>query len=248
MAYFPQIYLPGEVMKHIGGFTPRLASWNANDHPDQIRLKAYLDDLRKRIGDIPKQENLYIALRVDVQDERKLIRHHDVENYLTPLFGSKWFDHRQFPLVIGAKHVGNGSTLTIGTMQLQDANTLEQSWHHLSMNVGSSPTSQAWKQRLNEFAEQANPGIIPADQHIEFHMAYRCSSRRNWVSLWKPTGDALSPILGYSGKNKYNPHDDRITSIHFHRFYDESVGNDVYVGLWWRPVPMNGSESLQETL
>jgi hypothetical protein len=52
--------------------------------------------------------------------------------------------------------------------------------------------------------------------------------------LWKPTGDALSPILGYTGDNCFNPNDDRITSLTFHRFDDKSIGNDVHAGLWWR--------------
>ena len=36
-------------------------------------------------------------------------------------------------------------------------------------------------------------------------MAFRCSLRRNWVWLWKPTGDALAPVLGFTNLGKFIP-------------------------------------------
>lgn len=237
MVFFPKIYAPDEVITRVEGFSPRLASWNSKDHPDQIRLRTYLDDLRRRVGNLPSNTNSFIRLCVDVVDERKLTRHHDVENYLTPLFGSKWFDHRQFPLVLGSKHVGAGSSLTIGTVTETETESFDAEWQHLSLNAGKSPTTKEWKQRINEFVENARPTQIENDRHIEFHMAFRCATRRNWVWLWKPAGDALSPILGFDGQNKYNPNDDRITSIALHRIDDDSLRNDVHVGIWWKPVP-----------
>jgi hypothetical protein len=234
MVIFPKLFAASEVITRIDGISPSLASWNAKHHPDQVRLRTYLDDLRLRAGGLPEGKKLYLDLKVDVGDARKLIRHHDVENYLTPLFGRTWFDHRQFPLVSGSKHVGGGSSLTIGTVNEIDSAVLRESWHHLALNAGSSPTTKAWKERINSFVELAQPLMLPPNQPVEFHMSFRCSTRRNWVSLWKPAGDALSPILGYQGSNKYNPNDDRITSITFHRVNDDKVGNDVHVGFWWR--------------
>ena len=236
MVVFPKLFAAGEVVTRVEGFSPRLASWNAKDHPDQVRLCEYLDDLRARVGQLPSGENLYLDLKVDVGDEAKLIRHHDVENYLTPLFGRDWFNHRQFPLVMGSKHVGGGSSLTIGTVKEIDSDDLGQSWQHLALNAGSSPDQKPWKERINSFFEQANPELIEPNRPVEIHMSFRCATRRNWVNLWKPAGDALSPILGYEGKNKYNPNDDRITSLVFHRIDDDSVRNEVHVGFWWREL------------
>jgi hypothetical protein len=66
-------------------------------------------------------------------------------------------------------------------------------------------------------------------------LAWRCPARRNWVSFWKPTGDAMGPVLGEpDSRNPFNPADDRIVALHLHRCIDESAGNGVRVGMWWR--------------
>lgn len=236
MISFPKLYQQGAIIKQVTGISPRLASWDHKQHPSQIRLRAYLDNLYAQVSSLPADRPLFLDLRIDVGDPKKLTRHHDVENYLTPLFGSAWFDHRKFPLVSGSKNVGEGSSVTIGEAVLLDDWGLDSSWYHLSTNAGKAPTDKSWKLRLHNFVEASGVTQISENQHVEFHMAWRCSRRRNWVNLWKPTGDALASILGQSGKNPFNPNDDRITSLTFHRFDGDSVGNDVHVGLWWRTV------------
>lgn len=236
MNLFPQIYRRGEPICRVDGIEPLLASWESKQHTAQIRLRSYLDDLRFKVGELPTDRPLCLDLRVDVRDLVRLSRHYDVENYLTPLFGSSWFNHRQFPLVHGTKCVGGGSSLTVSEIQTDSTATLGQPWHHVATNAGSSPTLKSWKQRLNDCLASSGVNQIPDGESLEFHMAWRCSARRNWVGLWKPTGDALSPILGYTGHNCFSPNDDRITSLTFHRFDDNSIGDDVYVGLWWKIV------------
>jgi hypothetical protein len=234
MNLFPQIYRRGEPICRVDGIEPLLASWESKQHTAQIRLRSYLDDLRFKVGELPTDRPLCLDLRIDVRDLVRLSRHYDVENYLTPLFGSSWFNHRQFPLVHGTKCVGGGSSLTIYEIQPDSSATLANAWHHVAMNAGSSPTLKSWKQRLNDCVASSGFDRIPDGKSLEFHMAWRCSTRRNWVGLWKPTGDSLSPILGYTGDNCFNPNDDRITTLTFHRFDDNSIGNGIYVGLWWR--------------
>ena len=78
-----------------------------------------------------------------------------LKNYLTPLFGRRWFDHRQFPLVCGSKHLGGGSSLSIGTVSNVVSQTLDEGWSHLSTNAGKSPTTKLWKERLNRFVQAA---------------------------------------------------------------------------------------------
>ena len=69
----------------------------------------------------------------------------------------------------------------------------------------------------------------------EVHLAWRCSPNLNWVNLWKPTGDAMGPVLGYvSPDNLYHPRDDRIVYLSMHKTIDPSIGYDVQVGMWWR--------------
>ncbi len=241
MILFPQIYRCGEPLCHVDGIEPLLASWDHREHPSQIRLRSYLRELRSNVGELPADRTLSLELRVDVRDPEKLTLHHDVENYLTPLFGTSYFDHRQFPLVHGTKCVGGGSRLTIREVQTESVAILDGSWQHVSTSAGKSPTQKFGKESLNKFVASSGVDQIPDRQTIEFHMAWRCSTRRNWVSLWKPTGDALSPILGYRGTNRFDPNDDRITSLTLHRVADDSLCNGVCVGLWWR-VTQNDAE------
>jgi hypothetical protein len=243
MNLFPQIYRRGDPICHVYDIEPLLASWDHKNHPSQIRLRSYLNDLRSKVGKLPTDRALFLELHVDVRDPQRLTKHYDVENYLTPVLGTTWFDHRQFPLVHGTKCVGGGSRLTLGEVHIEPSEILGTSWQYLATNAGKSPTLKSWKERLNEYVASSGVEVIPDGKTIEFHMAWRCSTRRNWVWLWKPTGDALSPILGYSGDNRFNPNDDRITSLTFHRFDDNSLGNDIYVGLWWRVAQQNAEQS-----
>ena len=203
MISFPQLYQQGTIISQVTGISPRLASWEYKQHPSQIRLRTYLDDLYAQVDLLPEDRHLFLDLRIDVGDPNKLIQHHDVENYLTPLFGTSWFDQRKFPIVSGSKNVGKGSSLTIGEAVLVDSSWLDDSWYCISTNAGKAPTGKSWKLRLNEFVEASGVERIPDGQLVEFHMAWRCSTRRNWVGLWKPTGDALSPILGYGNWEKF---------------------------------------------
>jgi hypothetical protein len=74
------------------------------------------------------------------------------------------------------------------------------------------------------------------DGEVELHVAWKCAlGRRSWFRLWKPTGDALGPILGaYQRKNRFDPKDDRITKLVFQFLPDESMGKRLQIGMWWR--------------
>ena len=64
---------------------PRLASWNKADDPDQVRLRAYLDDTEALVAD-SRIDGLW-ALRLDVglPTARDLLDTADLDNYAYPL-------------------------------------------------------------------------------------------------------------------------------------------------------------------
>ncbi len=64
---------------------PRLASWNKADHPDQVRLRAYLDDTEALVA--PSRINGPLSLRLDVglPGSRDLLEAGDLDNYAYPL-------------------------------------------------------------------------------------------------------------------------------------------------------------------
>lgn len=64
---------------------PRLASWNKADHPDQIRLRAYLDDTEKLVTDSQVDGPWALRLDVGLPSERSLLDAGDLDNYAYPL-------------------------------------------------------------------------------------------------------------------------------------------------------------------
>ena len=54
-------------------------------------------------------------------------------------------------------------------------------------------------------------------------IGFRCGPGRNWLNLWKPTIDALSPLIG-EGNRRWNPHDGAIVDLALHLQVDPACG------------------------
>jgi hypothetical protein len=70
-------------------------------------------------------------------------------------------------------------------------------------------------------------------------VAYDLGPLRTWVNLWKPTIDALGPLLGTvprSTKTHDDPRDGRITALEMHRTVHPDAGNDIRISFWWDVV------------
>jgi hypothetical protein len=80
---------------------------------------------------------------------------------------------------------------------------------------------------------------MPApDGPLELQLALAVASRRNWAWLWKPAIDSLGAILGIENPRKpFSTRDDRIVRLALHRTIDDTLGNRVRVGVWWRTAP-----------
>lgn len=103
-----QLWRPVDQLYLLDEVEPVLESWDRRDHPDQLRSGTYVADAFRRVGPLPSGEPLYLSLRVDVKTPDRLLRDHDLENYVFPLFGTGAFRPAQFALVIGTKGVGGG--------------------------------------------------------------------------------------------------------------------------------------------
>lgn len=225
-----RLWRPGKILRTVDGLEPRLESWNRKDDPDQIRLRSYLADLMLRVGPLPSDQPLFLSLVVDVKARERLLRFHDLENYLFPLFRTGCFRPGQFVLAFGTKRVGGGSSLQVGVAQLMDGKRLS-GWAHHACSAGSGTQTKAWKERIRSSLTSAVLPLI-RDGPVAVQPAWRGARRRNWTWLWKPTGDAMGPVLGET--RLYNPLDDRIVELHLHWGPDDSLGYNVEVGMWWR--------------
>lgn len=224
-----RLWRPGTRFKSLDGIEPILASWNRQDHPDQVRLRSYLEDLMNRIGPLTGTDPLFLVLEVDVKRNEHLTWFHDLENYLYPLFGQRRLPPQRFVFVEGFKKVGGGSQLHLGFADAIDEREFH-GWTHFSCSPGAAAQTHQWKTRIHEALGRSGLPRLPAGA-VRLHLAWRCSSRRNWTALWKPTGDAMGPVLGES--RPFNPADDLITELGLHLETDDSLGHDVQIGMWW---------------
>jgi hypothetical protein len=228
-----QLWQPGPVEQQLDGISPLLASWEKSTHPAQVRLRAYLNDIICKLMPLPKIGPFFLRLEVDVQDPQRLLRHYDLENYLTPLFSSQCLPSYRFALVTATKYVGGGSRIAWG--KASPCSSIDgENWSSFSFNAGCGATQKSWKERIRSALALCDPIVVPPGP-ARIRMAWRCASHRNWCSLWKPTGDAMGPVLGVANpKRPYHLDDDRIVDLEFHRNIDDSLGHDVEVGMWWQ--------------
>jgi hypothetical protein len=196
-----------------------------------MRLQAYLAETVRALGPLPDNvANLFLRLDVDVLRPAALLRHFDLENYLTPLV--RHLGAHLFCFVGATKRVGGGSLLRIGVAEPQHIGS--DDWAHFSCNISGATGTNDWKTELRAALAATQPAQLPPGP-VAARIAWRCPARRNWVQLWKPTGDAMGPVLGEpDSRNPFNPFDDRIVSLELHRCSDETMGNTIDVGMWWQ--------------
>ncbi len=226
------LWKAGEITHRLSGLEPRLESWNAQTDPAQIQLQAYLAQVARDLGPLPEPATgLFLHLDVDVQRPIALLRHYDLENYLTPLV--RHLGPQRFSFVSATKRVGGGSRLVLGVAE--PLRTSPDDWLHFSCESAGAAGTRQWKTDLRETLAVANPvQLLPGPVAVQ--LAWRCTARRNWVQLWKPTGDAMGPVLGEpDSAHPFNPADDRIVSLQLHRCVDDTAGNRIGIGMWWRP-------------
>ncbi|MDQ2806177.1 MAG: hypothetical protein M3Z04_04545 [Chloroflexota bacterium] len=231
------LWTHGAPLGQITHLEPRLASWDSKTAPSQIALHAYLDPIAATLAPILQDRTgLFLHLAVDVQNPTHLLRHHDLENYLTPIVQRLGATH--FTFVSATKRVGGGSQLTVGyAAPLVDPAALV-GWDHLTAQPAGRPTDSAWKTDLRVALIGQHPAILPPGP-VDVQIAWRgdpATANKRWVEWWKPTGDAMGPVLGEpTGGNPFNPSDDRIVSLGLHLQPDPAGASGVAVGLWWRP-------------
>jgi hypothetical protein len=214
---------------------PLLASWNASDDPAQIRLQEYLDRvesvLAASVGAAP-----LLALHVDVRlpPGTDLLRHNDLENYLTPLAQRLRFPTLARASATKALRTG-GESSSVQLWDVEPAEADDGRWYVVTP-TGSTST-KTWKASLRSALLDADvPEEMPGPLSLE--VAFRCSpGRRNWVNLWKPAGDALGPLLGEPDlRNPFNPADDRVVELALHLDPDDTMGNDVRIAVRCGPT------------
>ena len=72
---------------------------------------------------------------------------------------------------------------------------------------------------------------------VQLQLSFVVGRQRNWLTLWKPTIDALDPLLGRTREDRdWHPQDGRITDLGLHVLVDPSLGHDVLVSIAAAPA------------
>lgn len=214
---------------------PVLESWEKAGHPDQQRLRAYLDQIEALLGSSISATDGHLALELTVglPPGRALDSGgRDLDNYLLPI--ARRIGPKRLDAVFGRKLRAAISTITVATAtEVVSAPGAPQ----LSVRVTGSSASSAWKQQIHDTCHDVSTSSLPPGA-MRLCIRFGVSARRNWSTLWKPAIDALGPVLGTRDPAKpFRPDDDRIIDLELHRTVDDALGNDVDIEAWWSPVP-----------
>lgn len=209
--------------------TPRPASFNANKHPDQVRLKAYLDDTEDLLGD-SRVDGLW-ALRLDVgaAPTKDLLREvADLDNYAHPL-AYRIKDSGLVSVWCTKQHDEHEQSF----VRIEAAREVPPPPGVLVVRTTASSQSSAYKDQIK--VAVAAVGMLP-DGPVRLELSFVIGNR-GWLGLWKPTIDALDPLLGRTYPHRpYHPLDGRITELGMHVTVDRALGYDVLIGITATPV------------
>ncbi|WP_374158956.1 hypothetical protein ACEWX3_06175 [Mycobacterium sp. G7A2] len=202
---------------------PRLASWNKAHDPDQVRLRAYLDDTEALLTDLRVDGPWALRLDVGLPRGRDLLGMADLDNYAYPLANrlkdsglvsvwcTKRHSERSFARIESAREVPPPSTDVLIATTTASASTV------------------AFKEQI--FSAVADAGELPLGP-VKLELAFVVGPRRNWLNLWKQTIDSLDPLLGRTYPDRaWHPRDGRITELGMHLTVDPAAGNQVMVGV-----------------
>lgn len=201
---------------------PRLASWNKADDPDQVRLRAYLDDTEALLAASRVDGPWTLRLDVGLATGRDLLNMADLDNYAYPLacrlkdrdlvsvWCTKQHTERSIVRIEAAREIAAPSTKVIVR----------------------SPSAKNPDYKECVHAAVAHAAELPAGP-VRLELAFVVGPIRNWLGLWKPTIDALEPLLGRdpSEKRPWHPRDGRITELGMHLTVDPTLGYDIEIGI-----------------
>jgi hypothetical protein len=212
---------------------PRLESWEKADHPDQVRLRAYLDDTEALVAVSRVGGPWTLRLDVGLPVRRNLLNMADLDNYAHPL--AHRLKDSDLVSVWCTKQHSDQSFVRIAAAR----ESLPPATDLVVVRTPSAKNPD-YKKWIN--AAVADAAELPTGP-VRLELSFVVGRNRNWLELWKPTIDALEPLLGRdpSDVRPWHPRDGRITELGMHVTVDPAAGNKITVGIaaaqaWDAPV------------
>ncbi len=163
---------------------PRLASWDKSDHPDQVRLRAYLGDTEALLADSRIDGPWALRLDVGLPATRDLLDAADLDNYGYPL-ASRIQDAGLVSVWCTKQHNELSFVRVDAARELPSPSTSV-----LVARTTASATSVAYKEQI--YAAVAGAAELPAGP-VKLELSFVVGPRRKWLNLWKQTIDSLDP-------------------------------------------------------
>ncbi|WP_176749609.1 hypothetical protein [Mycolicibacterium grossiae] len=210
---------------------PRLAAWDAAAHPDQVRLRDYLNDTEDLLAASKIQGPWTLRLDVGRPADRDLLDQADLDNYAYPL-AKRLLDGELVSIWCTKEHAAHSYVRVDPAREVPgpaDVLVVETtaSWES---RRGGSP---AQKQIMAAVAEAP---ALPASQPVRLELSFVVGPQRIWLNLWKQTIDSLDSILGRTDPDRFShPLDGRITELGLHVEVDPRAGNKVAIGIHAAP-------------
>jgi hypothetical protein len=194
------------------------------DHPDQVRLTAALEDARTRLAPGIAVVDGLLALRLDVglPVTIPLLAEHDLDNYV-------------FPLAKYLVAMTGRSFASVWCTKRHAAESFVRSGDRFNVRTSASASSTAYKQQIHDQLADAR---TLSEGPVSLQLAFVVGPSRNWLNLWKPTIDALDPLLGRTRPGRaWHPRDGRIVELGLHCAVDPDLVNDILISVFaasWR--------------
>ena len=208
---------------------PELWSMEKSDHPDQVRLRPFLDDAQALLADTRVDGAWALRLDVGRPRQRDLLDGADLDNYAFP---------------VASRLKDSGLVSVWCTKQYHD-----QSFVRIEAARQAPPPTEVVVVRTTvsyektAFREQihavvADSATLPAGPvRLQLAFVVGNNSTRNWLNLWKRTIDSLDPLLGADPAGRaWHPLDGRITELGMHLTVDPALRHDVVIGIAAAPA------------
>ena len=208
--------------------TPRLASWNKADDPDQVRLRAYLDDTEALLSDSRIDGPWALRLDIGLPPGRDLLDMADLDNYAYPL-ANRLKDSSLVSVWCTKEHSEHSYVRVEAAREVPTPSA-----EILTVRTTASASTLAFKEQIN--AAVVDAAELPGGP-VRLELAFVVGPRRNWLNLWKQTIDSLDPLLGRTYPDRaWHPRDGRITELGMHLTVDGTLRNDCAIGIAAAPA------------
>lgn len=211
---------------HLLRRVPQLECWNKTNDPAQVRLQEYLADTEALLASSRVDGPWALRLDVGLPAERGLLDTGDLDNYLHPL-ARRLADYRlrEKGLVSAwcTKQHGAQSLVRIEPARPASAPETDLLVAH------TTPPAANYKRQVRSAVVQS--AELPGEA-VRLELSFIVGPSRNWLNLWKPTIDALDPLLGRTRPDRdWHPLDGRITELGLHLRVDPAARYDVTIAI-----------------